>query len=80
MPDRDNIEDVFYIIKEDFNWIAEDMEQHRKILKNKLINFVKEEILFLKFTQKKKFTLHPKFFCYIFYATCYFLSRKIIFF
>lgn len=43
MPDRDNNDDMYNIIKDDFNWLIEDMEQQRKILQDEMIKFVKED-------------------------------------
>ena len=35
MADRNNIEDIYQIVWDDFNWIIEDMTQHRNLIKEK---------------------------------------------
>lgn len=44
MPDRNNINDIYKIIKGDFNWIQEDMKQHRKLLKEELIQCIEKDM------------------------------------
>lgn len=36
MVDRNNAQDVYSIIKDDFNWILEDIEQHNQLIKKKM--------------------------------------------
>lgn len=36
MVDRKNINDILNVVKDDFNWIIEDIEQHRELLKGKM--------------------------------------------
>ena len=43
MPDRNNIDDIYKIVKEDFSWIQEDMSQHRKLLKEELIKRIEKD-------------------------------------
>ena len=43
MPDRDNIDDIYNIVKDDFNWIVEDMDHHRELLKRELIQYIQED-------------------------------------
>ncbi len=31
MADRNNTNDIFNIVKEDFNWIVEDITQHKSL-------------------------------------------------
>ena len=40
MADRNNIDDIFNIVKEDFNWIVEDITQHRSLIKEEFIKAV----------------------------------------
>jgi len=35
--DRNNIDDIYSVINDDFNWIIEDMTQHNSILKERLL-------------------------------------------
>ena len=43
MADRDNIDDIYKIVKEDFNWIQEDMEQHRNLIKKRWIQCIEND-------------------------------------
>ncbi|TCU68934.1 hypothetical protein EV204_10967 [Tissierella praeacuta] len=38
MINRSNPEDIFKIVKEDFNWLKEDIYEHLEILKGKIMN------------------------------------------
>ena len=40
MRDRNNIDDIYNIVKEDFNWIVEDMEQHSSLFRNEWIKCI----------------------------------------
>ncbi len=44
MADRNNIEDIYKIVKEDFDWIIEDMEQHIYLIKENMVEFIKKII------------------------------------
>lgn len=41
MIDRSNPEDIFKIVKEDFNWLKEDIQQHQTILQDEMIGLIK---------------------------------------
>lgn len=41
--DRSNPKDMFKIVKEDFNWIKEDIEEHRELIKAKLIELISND-------------------------------------
>lgn len=43
MPDRDNIDDIYNIVKDDFNWIVEDMEQHSLLFRNEWIKCIEKK-------------------------------------
>lgn len=43
MPDRDNIEDIYNIVKDDFNWIVEDMEQLNLLYRNEWIKCIENK-------------------------------------
>ncbi len=45
MADRNNIEDIYKIVKEDFDWIIEDMEQHIYLIKENMVEFIKNNPL-----------------------------------
>lgn len=43
MVDRKNANDIFNVVKDDFNWIIEDIEQHSELLKEKMCEAIKVE-------------------------------------
>lgn len=43
MADRNNIEDIYQIVCDDFNWIIEDMTQHRNLIKEKMIQCLQDD-------------------------------------
>lgn len=43
MADRNNIEDIYQIVWDDFNWIIEDMTQHRNLIKEKMIQCLQDD-------------------------------------
>ena len=43
MPDRDNLEDIYNIVKDDFNWIVEDMGQHNLLYRNEWIKCIENK-------------------------------------
>lgn len=43
MIDRSNPEDIFKIVKEDFNWLKEDIHQHLSILKEVMIDLINKD-------------------------------------
>ena len=45
MTDRNNIEDIFEIIEEDFNWLNEDINDHIKILKDEAKELIEEDLV-----------------------------------
>ncbi|MBU5257066.1 hypothetical protein [Tissierella praeacuta] len=45
MINRSNPEDIFKTVKEDFNWLKEDIYEHLEILKGKIIELVNEDLV-----------------------------------
>lgn len=43
MIDRNNVDDVFKVINDDFNWVIEDMAQYDNIIKEKLLQCDKDD-------------------------------------
>jgi len=43
MVDRSNIQDIYSVLKDEFTWMLEDMEQQRGLIKNKMLNLYKED-------------------------------------
>lgn len=43
MVDRKNVSDIFNVVKDDFNWIIEDMTQHNELVKEKMIEAIKKD-------------------------------------
>lgn len=43
MIDRDNKEDIYNVVLDDFNWIKEDITKHQDLLKEDAMKFLKED-------------------------------------
>lgn len=43
MVDRSNIQDIYSVLKDDFTWMLEDMEQQNGLIKDKMLNLYKDD-------------------------------------
>lgn len=43
MVDRNNVQDIYCVIKDDFTWMLEDMEQQNELIKERMLEFYKND-------------------------------------
>lgn len=55
MIDRNNVDDMFKVVNDDFNWIVEDMTQYNSSIKEKLLQYDKEDKFDDADEQKQKY-------------------------